>query len=123
MSSRPFLGPFHVITNASMAADVFSAPTNLQQLSELSYDISWTGTPTGTFSVQVSNTYAQDPNGNVTNAGSWNDIVLSVVPSAAGAPGSAFINIAEMAGLWIRLHYTRSSSTGTLNATVYGKVA
>jgi hypothetical protein len=123
MSSRPFLGPFPVVTNHSMTSTFTSLPTNMQQVSELSYDIVWTGAPTGTFNVQVSNTYTQDPNGNVINPGSWNNVVLSQTVSASGSPGSAFINVAEMAGLWIRLQYVPTSGTGTCNATVYGKVA
>lgn len=123
MSSRPFAGPTPVYINQSMTASSTSIPTNLQSLSEISYDISWTGSPTGAFTVQVSNTYSQDQKGNVINAGSWNTITLSNSVTAGGSAGSAFINIAELAGLWVRLVYTPSAGTGVLNATVYGKVA
>lgn len=119
--SRPFLGPTPVITNASMTGTVTSLPTNLQQMPEVSYDVSWTGSPTGTFSVQVSNTYVQNVDGSVAVAGNWNSIVLSITPTASGSAGTAFINVAEMAGLWVRLVYTPTGGTGTLNATVYGK--
>jgi len=104
-----------------MTTSVNGTPINCQSLSELGFDISWTGSPTGTFGVQVSNTYAQSGEGVVINAGNWNNIVLSTVPAATGTPGTAFINVAEIAGLWLRLNYVASSGTGTLNAVVVGK--
>lgn len=117
-----FIGPIPAVpANTSMASNVNGIPINCQQMSELSFDISWTGSPTGTFGVQVSNTYAQSGEGVVTNPGSWNNIVLSIVPAASGAPGSAFINVAEIAGLWLRLSYVSTSGTGVLNATAVGK--
>jgi hypothetical protein len=116
-----FNGPISVVTNADMTSTVTSLPTNLQQLDGVSYDISWTGSPVGTFSVQISNTYQQNPDGSVANAGDWNNIVLSTTPTASGSPGSAFINAALLRGLWVRLQYTPSSSDGILNAVMYAK--
>lgn len=90
----------------------------------ISYDISWSGTaPLGTMSVQVSNTYAQDSQGNVKNAGNWTTLVLSVVPSVSGNTGNGAIDIDATAFYAIRLVYNRTSGTGTMNATVAGKVA
>lgn len=117
-----FLPPIPAVpANTSMASSVNGIPINAQQMSGLGFDISWTGSPVGTFGVQVSNTYVQSPGGVVENPGSWNNIVLSTVPTAAGTPGSAFINVAEIQGLWLRLNYVATSGTGVLNATVTGK--
>ena len=123
MASRPINSPFQVITNASMSTNVTSFPTIIQNLSQIGYDISWAGTPTGTFSVQVSNTYSQNADGTVANAGNWTNLVLSEVPSASGSAGNGFIDIDATGAYAIRLVYTAGSGSGTLNATVCGKVA
>lgn len=122
MSSRPMLTPHSVITNGSMAGNLTSAVTVMQTMSMVSYDISWIGTtPIGTAIVQVSNTYSQNSDGSVKNAGNWSDLPTS--SAISGNTGNGFIDITASAGYAIRLVYTRTSGTGTLNVTVLGKVA
>ncbi len=131
MSSRPQFNPAPVITNGNMAsASLTSAVTIIQKLSMISYGVSWTGsTPIGTLQVQVSNDYKQDASGVVSVAGTWNTMTLNYQGMAVtsipvtGNTGSAFIDIEETAGYAIRLVYTKTSGTGTLQATVNGKVA
>src|SRR5687767_4867907 len=120
--SRPFLKPHKVVNAVSMGADVTSNVTIIQMIPYVSYTVAWTGTPTGTFSVQVSNDYAVDPSGAVLNAGTWVALTLSASVAASGSDDSAFIDIDGVAAYAIRLKYTRSSGTGTLNATIAGKV-
>lgn len=122
MSSRPELKAFPVITAASMGADVISPPSNINQITYVGYTVSWTGTPTGSFSVEVCNDAVYLPNGQyVAGTGTWVALTLSSSVSASGSAGSAFIDIDGVSAAFIRLHYTRSSGTGTLNATVAGK--
>jgi hypothetical protein len=122
MSSRPFLKP-HVVANAvSMAASVTSDVTIIQMIPYISYTVVWTGTPTGTFAVEVSNDYSVDASGAVLNAGTWVALTLSASVAAAGSADSAFIDIDGVAAYAIRLKYTRASGTGSLTATVAGKV-
>lgn len=123
MASRPILSPYPVVTNGNMSAPITSAVTVIQNTSQIGYDISWTGTPTGTFSVQVSNTYSQYPDGSVNNPGTWTSLTLSSPTTAAGTSGSGFIDIDATSAYAIRLIYVPASGTGTLNATVSGKVA
>jgi hypothetical protein len=123
MSSRPQFNPFQSITNASMTGTVISIPTGINKLSEIGYDISWTGSPVGTFSCQVSNTYTQNAEGVTQNPGNWTSLILSSVPMATGTPGNGFIDIDATGAAWIRLVYTPTSGTGTLNATVAAKVS
>jgi hypothetical protein len=122
MSDRPFLKPAQVITNASMASSVTSLVIILNQKTGCGYDLSWTGTPTGTFSVEVSNTFTTDGFGNVSNAGNWTAVTLSGPISASGSADNAFINLAGLEAYAIRLVYTRVSGSGTLNAYICGKV-
>lgn len=123
MSSRPILSPFQVITDGSMAASITSAPTIIQNVSMVSYDISWTGTaPVGVMSVEVSNTYSQNVDGSVRNAGSWTALTLSSAPAVSGSTGSGFIDLEALSAFAVRLVYTRTSGVGTMNATISGKV-
>lgn len=124
MSSRTQLNPYPVITNGSMATSLTSSVTIIQKLSLVSYGISWSAsTPVGVIGVQVSNDYSLNPDGTVHNAGTWNDLPLSSTPSVSGNTGVGFIDIDAQAGYALRLVYTRTSGTGTMQATVAGKVS
>jgi hypothetical protein len=136
--NRPNLQPYQVIPNAnaspansgSMASNIISAVSIIGQLTELSYAVSWTGTsPVGTISVQVSNDYQLANNGAVLNAGTWNTIPLEYSGSAvmsvpvSGNTGNGVIDIGSIGLYAIRLVYTATSGTGSLIATINGKVA
>lgn len=124
MSSRPIFTPHSVITNGDMSGNITSQVTIIQNLSMLSYDISWTGTaPVGVMSVQISNTYSQNADGSVRNPGNWTTLVLSSPTPVSGSPGNGFIDIDAIAAYAMRLVYTRTSGTGTMNAIINGKVA
>lgn len=124
MASRPILPPFPVITNGDMSqATITSAVTVIQNVSMLSYDISWSGTsPVGAMTVQVSNTYKQNADGTVANAGNWTTLALSAAAPVSGNTGNGFIDVDGTAGYAIRLVYTKTSGTGTLNVIASGKV-
>lgn len=120
--SRPYISQYHLLTNVSMATTVHSAPINIQQMSYVGFDINWTGVPVGSFSVEVSNTYQQSNEGVVINVGNWTALVLSAPVTAAGAPDNAFIDVDGVSASWIRLTYTATSGTGSLNASLSAKV-
>lgn len=124
MSNRPLLAPNQnepLIDGESMGADITGPVTIIQMLPGISYDLSWTGTPTGNFQVQVSNSYAKNPDGSVKNAGHWTTIpeasFSGSYPAAAGASGGGFIDVVGTECYAVRLVYVRSSGTGAL--TVY----
>lgn len=126
MSSRPLLKPQVVLDNALLTADKFSIPTNVNMISICSYTISWTGTPTGSFVVEVSNDFIPNPPGVIPKdpqSGTWVALPLSSPITVAGAAGSAFADIDIMGAAWIRLHYVFGSSTGHATATIAGKCA
>lgn len=104
-----------------MTGTVTSAVSNIEFMDNIGIELDWTGTPNGTFAVQVSVSYHQDSLGNVTNVGAWNSITLSPVPAAVGAAGTYYIDINQISSPWIRVVYTPSSSTGVLNAYICGK--
>lgn len=107
-----------------MAGNLTSEVTIIQKLSMLSYDISWSGTaPVGVITIQVSNSYSQNGDGTVRNAGSWTTLSLSSPTNVSGATGNGFIDVDATAAYAMRLVYTRTSGTGTMNVIVSGKVA
>lgn len=122
MSSRPILAPFQVITNGDMSGDITSEVSIIQNVSMIAYDVSWSGsTPVGTLTVEVSNTYQKNGAGAVKVAGNWTAMPLTT--SVSGNSGTAFLDCLATGAYAIRLKYTRTSGTGTLNATISGKVA
>ncbi len=131
MSSRPLLSPQSVITNGDMStATLTSLVTIIQNISMLSYAVSWSGsTPVGTITVEVSNDYSQNVNGSVRNAGTWTALTFSVSGSTAsslpvsGNTGTGFIDIDQLGAYAVRLKYTKVSGTGTLQSVINGKVA
>lgn len=70
----------------------------------------WTGTPTGTFIIQVSN------DGGTT----WTTVDDLGTISASGAAGNHMVDVITGAKQ-VRASYTNASSTGTLNAYAQGK--
>lgn len=136
MSTRTSLHPQPVIPSAqatpantgSMAADITSAPTLLQSMTMVNYSYSWTGTsPVGTISVQASNDCTVSPAGGV-SGGTWNTVPLVLAGAAVtsipvtGNTGNGMVDIFGLSAYAVRTIYTYTSGTGTLTATVVGKV-
>lgn len=122
MSSRKnILKPFQIITNGDMStASITSRVTSIQYLDNICIELFWTGSPVGTFAVQGSLDYAQDEFGNVTNTGHWVPMALNPSPStAAGSP--ILIDMNQLSFPYIRVIYTKTSGTGTLQGYVGGK--
>lgn len=117
------LRQYRTITDGNMgSATLTSLVTNIQRLDNIGIQINFAGTPTGTFDVQVSADYAQDEFGNVTNVGNWISLDLTPSPAASGSASQIYIDIAGLSAPWIRVKYTRTSGTGTLNTYVTGKM-
>jgi len=107
-----------------MSGNITSKVTVIQNLSLVSYALSWSGaTPIGVISVQVSNDYSQNADGTVRDPGTWNTLPLSEPTDVSGNTGEGFIDIDANAGFALRVVYTAGSGTGTLQCTVNGKVS
>lgn len=131
MSDRPFIRPsiFQPLINAaSTAATITSPPISINKLGALSFDMAWTGTTAGAFTVQVSNSYSPNTEGSGTPqaAGSWNTLPTSsfsgTYPVPAGSAGNGFLDLVGTGAAWARLVFTPSSGTGTLTVLVAAKV-
>lgn len=98
-----------------------SPVVQINYLDNVGVQLHFTGTPTGTFQVQVSADHAQDPQGNVTVAGNWVPVNLSPAPVASGSADDIFIDLNQLSAPWMRVQYTNSSGTGTLDGWVTAK--
>lgn len=103
-------------------ATVTSSIVDISGLEDIGVQMNFTGTPTGTFIVQVSIDHQQDLEGNVTVAGNW----CAILPAptalpATGAAGSLFLNLPDLCAPYLRVQYTKVSGTGVGNVFVCGK--
>ncbi len=122
MSVKSKLSPYRILTAGDMSlTSLTSQVTNIQNTDNIAIQANFTGAPVGTFSVEVSVDHAQDSQGNVTNAGTWNALTLSATPVASGSSGSVYIDLNQLSAPYIRLVYTKGSGTGTLNAFITAK--
>lgn len=114
--------PIQIFTNASMAGDLTSAGIHVQLEDNMGVQFVWTGTPTGTFGINVSNTAILNPTGTV-SGGTWTPLVLTnpQAPVASGSAGNGFIDLNQTGAAFIQVTYIRGSGTGTLNAYLAGK--
>lgn len=128
MSRKNNLLKFQLITAGDMSlSSLTSTITNIQFLDNIGIQLNFSGSPVGTLEVQVSADHAQDNEGNVTVAGNWAPIPLSYilagsmtvatsVPTSVGSP--IYLDLNQLSAPYIRVVYTKTSGTGTLNAFI-----
>lgn len=101
---------------------ITGTPVVIEQSHGVSWTMRWTGTPTGTFSVEVSNEY--DPQTNPT-PGDWTQYTLTIPagvnPAGAYPAAGSGIDLAPTSFRAARLAYTNSASTGVLTARAHVK--
>jgi hypothetical protein len=121
---------YQSVTNGNMATNIISAVTSLQYLDNSGIQFNFSGSPVGTFQVQVSADYAQDSYGNVTNPGNWAPIILTYVlagvitqstsiPTSVGSP--VYVDVNQTSSPYIRAVYNAVSGSGTLNVFLTAK--
>jgi hypothetical protein len=104
----------------SMAANVTGTAVYTQYFDAVSFQCNWTGTPTGTFGIEVSLDYDPVSNPSVT----WIPVTLSPTVSASGSADRAILAFpagTKISVPWMRPIYTRSSGTGSLDIYVTGQ--
>ena len=94
-----------------MSTSVTSAPISVQWLDNIYFTVNFTGTPTGTFSVE----------GSGDGGNNWQRIRLLTNPVASGAPDTVGIEINQAPMPLLRVVYTRISGTGTIDIYVTAK--
>lgn len=113
----------HLVVDGDMSGSITSEAINLLRMDRASLHLIFTGTPTGDFAVEASGDYREDSAGNPQIAGTWTPITLSPAPVASGSPDDIFIDLTVTAAPWVRLTYTPTAGTGTLNAHLSAKAS
>jgi len=122
-STKRNLKKFQSLTSGNMAsASLTSAVTNIELLDNVGVQINFTGSPVGTFEIQVSADYDRDAQGNVITAGNWIPISFPTTPAATGSSGQIYLDMTQLSAPWIRTVYTRTSGTGSLNVFITAKM-
>lgn len=100
-----------LVDAVSMGATITSSPLNVQQAVSFCVQAIWSAgtTPIGTFDLQAS------------NDGLTFTSVLSAPATVENNSDSLIINVEKHAYAQIRVVYTRTSGSGTLNVYVNGK--
>lgn len=115
--------PVQIVTAGSLGASLTSNGIDLNQIVLASIQAVWTGgTVDGAFTIEVSNDSVKiDPTvtNQAANVVNWTTYTGSSV-TAAGAGDFAWL-ISDIGFRWVRLKFTRTSGTGTLNAIFAGK--
>lgn len=105
-AGKKVLTPYHVVSAGDLSASFNSAATNLQYVDRVSYDMNWTGSAVGTIYVQ-----------GTTNGTNWANLDINAVV-LNNATDLAVADIQTTGLVQVRLAYTRTSGTGTINAYV-----
>lgn len=103
-------------TQSLTTAGYTSTPTNIQYLDNIYLELSCTGTPTGTFAVQVSSSYVVNE-----NAGSWVALNLAATPTVSGAATVIGIDLNQLGATYLRVVYTGTGGTGSLTGIITAK--
>lgn len=98
--------PFKFFDAADMSGNLVSIESDVSHLDNMGIGMVWTGTPTGTFSIEAK--VGESP---------WQDIGLTGI-TTTGVAGEHVINLNQLPFNKIRISYTATSGSGTL--TAYG---
>lgn len=103
-----------------MATSITSTPILIEHIFGVCIQAVWTGTPTGTLVLEASTDQERLSDG--TGVTNWTAIAGSSV-SLTGVAGNQMWNVDLAFYRWVRLVYTASSGSGTLNARIQMKGA
>lgn len=122
MADKIFRQSFKMVSAGDMSGNVSSSAQNIQITDNIGIQVNiLTGTPTGTFDVQVSADHVEI-NNQVQTAGTWVSIGTPYQSAiTAGAPTNVYFDLNQLSSQYVRLLYTRTSGTGTFDAFIVGK--
>lgn len=111
---------FQMVSSGDMSASINSNGMDLQELDKYSIQAVYSGSPNGTLKLQISNDLvSRGPDSNpAANVVNWSDYTYSSLNISAA--GSFIWKLPRKGEKWVRLVYTRSSGSGTLNVVFSG---
>lgn len=119
--SYNLLKPYQLFTAHSMTSSFTSGAVEIRNQDNVGVQFHWTGSPTGTFSIEISSNHLEDSEGNIQVAGNWVNIPLSPAITATGAGDDAYVDLNQMSAAYVRVKYTASMGTGNLDVFVTAK--
>jgi len=118
MAGKKDTNNHQLIVGASMADSFTSSAVMIRWQDNVGLQLKWSGTPTGVFTVECSNNRYPETN----QAGDFYSLTFSPsLDQPAGAAGGYLINLNQVPFSWVRVVYTRSSGTGTLDCWLTSK--
>ncbi len=122
MASHFRLGKAPLMVNQAVSSTTaYTSDTlHILNLDNINLQIDYTGTPNGLFLVQVSTDHVEDQEGNVLVEGFWVSLPIGTIP-ASGSADQIIIDINQISAPWMRIKYTNSSGSGTMNMFASGK--
>jgi hypothetical protein len=110
MPCRNFLNPFQLVSAGDMSATITSARVDIRYLDNISVQLNFTGSPTGTFDVLGS-------------IDGINYIALTISPAlaATGSGGQLLVDLNQLSVPFIKVRYNFTSGSGSLDVWVSGK--
>jgi len=119
MSAGGPINAYEIIKGATMTGtSVITSPVQeVRYEDNVGIQLIWTGTPVGSFDIQVSLNY----NANTGVAGDWTSLTLSNPIAPAGSASTGYIDLNQLSAPYFRIVYTNASGTGVLNAWITAK--
>lgn len=120
--SMNLVPPIVVWSNVDISVNQVSAGIDVLYSDNVGIQFVWTGTPTGTFGINVSNTAVLGSTGTV-SGGTYTPMVLTSpnAPVTAGSSGNGFIDLNQTGARFVQVTYTATSGSGTCTATLTAK--
>lgn len=112
--TRRFIQPYKIINSTSMAASFNTASIDISNIDDIAIVYEWSGvglSPIGVIYVEVRNG----------DECPWSTLDVQPIASIASDSGDDNIMITNVSFQQLRLLYTRTSGSGTLNAWLTGK--
>lgn len=111
-----------IMASVSMAVDAASSPIIMKQEYMASIQAVWSGSPVGSFTIETTcDVGVVDPaDGAVTGLTNW-DTYTGSSQAAGGSSGIFTWRLTAVPDAWVRLKYTRTSGSGTVNARFNAK--
>lgn len=111
-----------IFTDQSMTGTVHSPAIFMEQEWMIAIQVVWTGTPAGNFTIETSCDAGHVDPATGFGTGITNWTLYTGSSQAAGGAGSSYTwRLADLSDRWVRLTYTPSGSTGTVNARFQAK--
>ena len=126
-SSKNALVTFKAVSGGDLSGDVAGPTTNIAFLDNISVQIIFTGSPTGTFYIQGSN--VANSGGLIRNGPGASDwVTVPVVDAtgvidldASGSAGQYLANLFNLGFAYLRVIYDFTSGSGSVDVWINGK--